>query len=986
MKQKTLMWLLVLNVIFTLGAMAQKQVTGKVVDNGGLPLPGVNVMEKGTMNGTITDIDGKFKLTVQEGATLAISFIGFTAQEVAVADQSEFNITLMEDMIGLDEVVAIGYGSLKKSNVTGSVTSLELEDFNQGAINDPLSMIQGKVPGLTMTRSGDPTRGVKMSLRGPSSFRSGAGQEPLYVIDGVVGASLDLVAPESIESMEVLRDAASTAIYGARAANGVIMIKTKRGEEGAAVVNYSTYISWDKIANTIDVLSADEYRAFNQQNGLEIDDNFDGVETDWVDEVSQTGLSHNHNIGISGGNNNTTYAASVTYQDKEGVIKTSSQEKFIVRANIQQKAINNRLTLGFDVSSSVKEQNKVRGEVYLNMLRYQPTVPIKNEDGSYFQNFTKVDGTTNYLNPVGLLNNNVNRVKTKTLFTAINAKYNLYKGLDYSINLSYQNRQINDNEYFGVNSAINKYRTLNGTAIRKAKENEQKLLESFLTYDFQIDDHDIKLLGGYSWQENIDDNGFARVAAGFSNDNVLYYNQNFASATTAISTPGVSLVTLRMISYFGRVNYSYQGKYLMQASIRRDGSSAFGVDNKWGNHPAFSLGWRITEESFMKSQNLINNLKLRVGYGVSGNSRGFNPLTNLVRFTNPGKYPTYFIDGENVVVTDQTQNYNQNIEWETTNMLNLGLDFAILDGKINGSVEWYNKKTENLIFNTSVDPSSGYMDDKVWANVGEMENKGFEVSLNATPVRTNDVKWSTSFNASFNRNELTSLSQNQYSTDSLRYTEVGGRGQSGDESQIYKVGKAYGTFFTRKYAGKSSTGASLYYRQDGTITTGIDDAGEAGVFYLGNPQPKATLGWQNTITYKNWSLNFFFRGVFGNKILNATLAQLNMVGGASHRFNFPKYGLGDSVNDSNSDLISSRYIEDGDFIRLDNLTLSYQFKLNNDLIKSLKVYSTINNVFTITDYEGIDPEIDIIGDKPGVDDENYYPFTRTFLLGLNLTF
>ncbi|WP_421918734.1 SusC/RagA family TonB-linked outer membrane protein [Marinifilum sp.] len=961
------------------------EVSGVVVDDQNVTMPGVSVVLKATTTGTVTDIDGKFALTVPGGTgTLVFSFVGYEAKEIILDGKTtSYQVQLASSTIGLEEVVAIGYGSLKKSNVTGSVTSIEPDDFNQGAVSDPRQLIQGKVPGLTMTRNGDPSGGMKISLRGPSSLRAGEGQEPLYVIDGVVGASLDLVAPENVESMEVLRDAASTAIYGARAANGVIMITTKRGEEGKAVVNFSSYMSWDKISNTIDMLDADEYRQFNSDNSLLIDDD-QNADTDWVDEVSQTGVTQNYNVGISGGNKSTTYAASVTYQDKEGVIKNSSQEKFIVRANLQQKALNDKLSLNFDLSSSVKEQNKIREEVFENMLRYQPTVGVFNEDGTYFENFDKTDGGS-YYNPVSLLDNNVNKVKTKTIFASVSAKYNIIKNLDYKLSMSYQNTQVNDNKYFGRNTGLSDYRTFNGVAERKAYEDEQKLLEMILTYDYNINDHDFKFLAGYSWQENNKDDGFGRVATNFSNDNISYYNPNLGSNTESIIAPNVSLSTLRMISYFGRINYSYKSKYLLQASIRRDGSSAFGANDGWGNHPAFSLGWRVTEEGFMDKQTLFDNLKLRLGYGVSGNSLGFNPLSNIIRYGVNTDAQTFYSNGEYITATTIVQNYNQLLDWERTSMLNIGVDFSVLGGKINGSVEWYNKKTSDLILEAQVDRSAGIWpgtNGMVWTNVGEMENKGFEVSLNATPIRNADFEWNTSLNASFNRNEITKMSNFQFSTDSIRVTDVGGRGQSGDRQQIIQVGQDYGTFFTRKYAGKDANGITQFYTSDGGVTVNRSDA---GLFYTGSPHPKVTWGWQNNLKYKNWSLSFFFRGVAGNKILNATLAQLNMVGVAGN-FNIPKYGLGDSVDDYNSDVVSDRYVEKGNFIRLDNLTLAYNFKLNSEIFKSLRVYSTVNNVFTITDYEGVDPEIDIIGNEPGVDNENFYPFTRTFLFGVSATF
>lgn len=520
----------------------------------------------------------------------------------------------------------------------------------------------------------------------------------------------------------------------------------------------------------------------------------------------------------------------------------------------------------------------------------------------------------------------------------------------------------------------------NGMAIRNSYENEKKLLETFVTYGKTINQHDFKFLVGYSWQEDVNGNGFQSSNTNFISDEISYNNLGLGSGFSGmVPNYGTTAVgTLRMISGYSRLNYAFANKYLLQATVRRDGSSAFGVNNKWGTFPSASIGWRILEESFMKNQHLFDNLKLRAGYGVSGNSLGFDPLISKLRYSTSGKF---YSNGAFISAITPTQNESPNLKWESTSMLNVGLDFSLLRGRLSGTVEWYDKVTKDLVWFYPV-PAAQYYVGNLVANVGEMENKGWEVTLNAIPVKTSNFMWSTTFNVSFNRNNINSLSNDYLKLDNIKNAGVGEHGQSGNLTQIIKAGYPIGQFYLWDYAGENSDGISQFYKQDGTTTI---NPGPNEHFYIGNAQPKATGGWYNSLTYKNFSLDLLFRGVTGNKILDATMADLNYPAEATH-YNMPVMTLNEPIQNTRAHYVSTRYLEKGDYIRLDNVTLAYTFKLRSAAIKNLRVYSTINNVFILTGYKGMDPEVFMGGITPGVDNDNFYPKTRTFMFGVNVDF
>ena len=1002
--------ILALFLLNSAAAFAQGQVNGTVTDQSGEPLVGVNVLEKGTTNGIITDIDGKFALNVAQGKTLVFSYVGYQTQEVVVKGRT-MKVVMKDDTELLDEVVVVGYGSMQRKDVTSSITSVKADDLNVGVYTDPAQMLQGKVPGLSIIQSSDPTAGTSsITLRGSSTLRTDSGaSEPYYVVDGIPGVSLTAVAPDDIESIDVLRDASATAIYGSKAANGVILITTKKGRKGEkASVTYSAYVAIDNILKNVDMMSASQLRSYAATNGVTLD-NDEGYDTNWQDEVLRTAFSHNHNLSISGGSDKTQYNASIAYQNKEGIIRGTSNERFSGRAFVQTQALNDRLTLAFSLSAAENKATYVSTDtdgasVYDAMNYYSPLVPVKNSDGTWYSDTS----ASQYYNPLSMINEDISEKTTKLIQLSGKASLKIIEGLIWNLNISYENEQVLNNTYHTTQSQIVK---TNGQAYRGSVESKKKVLETYLNYDHTFGGkHKLGIMAGYSWEQSDDDDSFGLTVYNFYNDAVGWYNLAYANNMDMSGIDEGTLSTLRMISFYGRVNYSYNSKYLLQATIRRDGSSAFGVNNRWGTFPSGSVAWRLSEEEFVKNWNVFDDLKVRVGYGVSGNSLGFDAFTAIMRYGASGWFT--YTDTAGTTNDYRTlaavSNANEDLKWERTAMWNVGLDFSVLDNRLSGTIEWYHKKTSDLIYGYTVS-TTRYPYSTMTANVGDIVNKGIEITINATPVKTRDFTWTTSLNLSHNKNKVVSMSNDEYSQPYFDVANPNIGGYSTTNVQRVMQGESLGTFYMYEWAGLNSDGVSIFndYEyvtdSDGNIMT--DDNGQPIKELVGTTTdpddtdrvktgcalPKLSMGWNNTFTWKKWSLTAFFTGQFGNKIFNATAAQYSRIANLSASKNLlanlydnPDYPYTDAAN---SGAPSDRYLEDGSYVRLSTLTLGYDFGRLGNWINNLKIYATCNNVFTITGYSGRDPEISLGGLEPGMDTRSsYYPRTRSFLLGVNINF
>ena len=990
--------------------MAQNKVSGTVLDATGEPLIGVSILEVGTNNGTVTDIDGRFSLTVNQGAKLNISYVGYTTQTLTAA--SGMHVVMQEDSKLLNEVVVVGYGTMRRKDVTSSITTVKSEDLNKGVFTDPASMLQGKVAGLTVTTSGDPSGAPSITLRGASSLRTGDAMQPYYVIDGIPGVDISMVAPDDIESIDVLRDASATAIYGSKAANGVIIITTKSGQEGKTNVSYNGYVAFDNVLKTLNMASASQLRS----SGLIGTEQDGGGDTDWQKEVLRTGFSHNHNVSISGGNAKTKYMGSINYMNREGVVRGTEMNRVNARSLLTTKILKDRLDLSVGLNAMQGKHKGVpmgggggtnSGKSVLDAMNYySPTNPVRHTDGTWYESYV---GSANY-NPLSMIYEDNNENEWKRLQFITKASLKIAEGLIWHANYSYDSSQNTYSWYQTHQTQMDK--GYDGRAHRDTYLRHNQTFETYGNYDATLNKvHKIGLMAGYSWEERTNGDGFGVTVNNFYNDVTSFWNLRYANNINGITdVTGSSKSTIRNISFYGRANYSFNSRYILQATIRRDGSSVFGADHKWGTFPSVSAAWNITEEEFMKDQTIFDQLKFRVGYGVSGNAMGFGAYDAIATYgLNNNSFEYILPDGTQYTMygIEAQNNPNPDLKWERTSMLNVGLDFAFLGGRINGSIEYYNKKTSDLIWNYAVS-TSVYPLNWIRANVGDITNRGIEFTINATPVKTKDFQWQTTLNLSHNANTVDKLSNSTYSVDYVDYgnPNIGGIASNADVQRIME-GEPLGTFWTYKHAGYDTNGNSVFYvgdlekHKDGegnvqsdtyqdangnwvTSNPGYDDKSNCG-----NAQPKLVYGWNNTLNYKNWSLTAFFQGVLGNKIMNATKAHYSFQGHLAGGKNV----LAEVVNDkkwqadANAHIPGDNYIEDGSYLRLSTLTLGYTFKELGGWAQNLQLYATCNNLLTITGYSGIDPEVNLGGLDPGIDyRETFYPHTRSFIIGAKINF
>lgn len=947
----------------------QRTVSGRVTDSNNQPITGANILEKGTTNGVISDVDGRYTINISSAnAVLVVSFIGYTSQDVTVGSQNSINITLAESAIGLDEIVVVGYGTQQKRAVSGSVANVTEKNFNQGVTRTAADFIQGKVAGLTITTStGDVTAQQSMRLRGTSSLTGSS--EPFVVIDGVPGLSLNSVAPQDIESISVLKDASAAAIYGSRSASGVILITTKKGTQNRTTVDYNAYIAIDQVSNKPDLLDAAGYRAYTQSTTPVMDITpFDkGADTDWFGEIMRTGISQNHDLSLSGAGTNNSYRVSISYLNQEGVVMDNYQERINTRFSINQKALNNKLDL--NISGGLNQRDYQATDTRNFVLAYNvvPTIPVYNADGTWWDSDEYDQG-----NPVR--NMTLNKFPRKTALIYVNGKANLtiIPGLIAGINF-YKERYTYDLGSY-TDSRTRYGRADNGIARREAQTRDKNLLETTVNYSKKFGSHDINILGGYSYEDNYYQEMMAQNR--YFVTNIFGFNNLNAGEKLLAGDVTSSANMSRLISFFGRVNYSLMDRYILSAALRRDGSSKFGANNKWGTFPSVSAAWRIIDEPFMEGiRGPIDELKLRVGYGISGNQSGLDPYQSMSLYGTSG---LYYDNGAWHNSYSVSQNPNPDLRWETTAMFNIGVDFSIFNARLSGTIEYYDKNTEDLLYNYAV-PVPPYMYSTMAANVGSMSNKGVELTLTGDVLRMNDFRWTMSINAAHNENKITSLSNDEFTTSEIKTGSAWVRGGSTNTTHIIKEGYQVGQFYGPECTGIDEAGKYIITDVDGSGSITVAD-----YTFIGRAQPLLTYGWNNNLSYKNWDLSFFIRGVFGNDVLNfskMSYANLQWLPGA----NALKEGV--TLGLKQSPFFNSYYIEDGSFARLDNMTLSHSI-LPKDLlgISRIRIYATTHNLLTITKYKGVDPEVPMTGLDPGIEGREYYPKSKTYMLGVNVTF
>jgi iron complex outermembrane receptor protein len=949
--------------------LQEKVITGIITDAAtGEPLIGVTVVIDGTFQGVISDVNGKYSIQVpNNNATLTFSYVGYLSQSIPVSRGTVINIKLVVNAEILEEVVVVGYGTQNKREVSGSVSIVSEKNFNKGVSRDAVDLLQGKVAGLVITKgNGDITDNNTMRLRGTSSLTGSS--EPFVVIDGVPGVSINSVSPQDIESISVLKDASAAAIYGSRSASGVIMITTKKAKSGKTSVEYDGYVAFDVVTNKPDLLTAAEWRKYCEDNlSPEAYQNLDlGAKTDWFDEIMRTGKTQNHALSLSGGTEKSNYRASFNYMDREGVVKDNDMKRFNGRLAFSQKALNDKMNLTFIANVLQSDYSPSYSRNFVLAYNMIPVDPVRNADGTWFDSQDYDHG-----NPVR--NIELNKRLHKTTMINMNAKVDLelLKGLSAGLSL-FKQREMDDYGEFN-NSDTEAGRTDLGYASRSNSTRDKNLLELTLKYNLKLNNHSITLLGGYSYEDNYNQSSSAENRQ-FVTD-IFGYNNLGAGENLKIGSVSSSASMNKLISFFGRVNYSFVDKYILTATLRRDGSSKFGDNNKWGIFPSVSLAWLISDEPFLDNFSVLGDLKLRVGYGITGNQDGLSPYKTLALYSATST--KYYDNAKYLTAYEYSQNPNPNLKWEETAMFNVGIDYDLFETRISGSIEYYNKKTNNLLYTYSV-PVPPYLKDNIMANVGEMSNKGFEFIINGDVIRNRKLRWTLSLNLAHNVNEITKLSNDEFTTTSILTGSAFIRGGSNTTTHIVEEGRPVGSFYGWKCLGLDDKGKYIMQQADPDHLTNEDRT------YIGCAQPKLTYGISSSLTYKNFDFSFFLRGVSGNDVLNysrMSYASTQWLPGA----NVLKESLTSGLKDSPK--YSSYYIEKGSFLRLDNASLGYNINTKKiPGIEKFRIYITGQNLFVITKYKGLDPEVNMNGLAPGVEGRDYYPKSRTISLGLNLTF
>ncbi|MCF8226702.1 MAG: TonB-dependent receptor [Bacteroidales bacterium] len=957
-------------------------VTGKVTDGEtGTALPGVTIVAKGTTLGAVTDFDGNYTISVESGSTLVYSYVGYKDKEVIVTNQNVINVTLSEKTEKLEEVVVIGYGVQKKSDKTGAVASISSDELNQGVLTDPIQAMQGKIAGVSINKKGgDPNAGFSVKIRGSSGFDSNT--NPLYVVDGVPGVDPTTIAPEDIASFNVLKDASSTAIYGARGANGVIIIQTKQGKAGASTIDFNSYVSLDQVANRLDMLSAAEMRDYVTENNLNFMDG--DANTNWQDEIYRTGISQNYNLAASGGNESSSYRVSLSHTDFEGVVKGTSKVRTIGRINMSQKAINDRLTLSATLAGTIEGNDYIdystdgSNAVLYQAFQRNPTDPVYTDDDEFFE--TQRD--FNYYNPVALIEQIQNTRDAKRFLGNLKADFMIIEGLVAGLNMGYI-RDDHENFYFEPSSV--RGGTTAGYGKREYSNFESKILETTLNYITTITGgHNLNAVVGYSFQEDRND-AFGAQGREPLSDFVQAYNLKTFNDVT-VGDIWSSYEKNRLISFFGRAVYNYNNKYYATATIRRDGSSRFGANHKWGWFPSGSLAWNLQQEDFLSDVDILSMLKLRAGFGLSGNQEIGN--YHSLGIVNIDGTTVNFETGEDAVKFSQSYNNNPDLKWEENAEVNIGIDFGFNRNKISGSVEYYYKSTYDLLAEYAV-PVPPNIAGSTWANAGNILNRGVELSVNYFAVNNANFTWKTSFVFARNKQKVVSLSGEgfEWTEGDKKEGWLSGRGLVGDQNWTQLIQEEYelGTFYMPEYAGLSQDGKFLFWTAAGGVTRNVEDAQRRVV---GTALPDFEAGWSNYFTFfKNFDANVTIRGVYGNDILNVTrmvfenptiLPTLNTLSSVMSEID---RGLTDAPK------VNSYYIEDGSFIRLDNISVGYNVNTGGTRwVSNLRVYISSNNLYTLTGYSGIDPETSYDGKSFGLDMYNVYPKTRTLTFGVNFTF
>jgi TonB-linked SusC/RagA family outer membrane protein len=966
-----------------------KAVKGKVTSSDdGSSIPGVNIIEKGTSNGTVTDVDGNYSINVSDGATLVFTFVGFTSQEIAVGTQTTISVAMSADVQSLTEVVVVGYGTQEKKEITSSVASVKAEDFNKGTVNNPMQLLQGKVAGLNISRAGgDPNGSFNVRLRGVGTI--GANVEPLVVIDGVIGGSLSTVDPNDIASMDVLKDGSAAAIYGSRGGSGVILVTTKSGKSGRVMVDYNGSYAIENVANSIDVMTAEEYRQVPGHIDL-------GASTDWLDVVTRQGTAMVHNLSLSGGTPQTTYRASINVRNTEGVGIKSGFDQFNGRLNLSQKALKDRATITLNFSSTQKDAQEGNTASFNYAVLANPTMPVYDNTltsptaGAAYGGYAE-RAIFDFFNPLSIVELNERDKKQSSLLVSLRGEYDFTDFIDGLRASAFYSAQEEEDLYGASNAKTSKFggRGGLGGAGRAVDKRYNELFETTVNYDKTFGAINAALLGGYSYQYFFNE-GFGASGGNFLTDAFTYNNLGAAlDFDNGLGDVYSYANSNKLVAFFGRLNLTFFDNFYLSASVRREGSSRFGANEKWGTFPAASAGVNLTNLFEIPA---VNSLKLRASYGVTGTQPG-NSYISLQRF---GRTGSFFYNGAYGPSYGPISNPNPDLKWESKSEIDFGFDFAMLDSRLTGTFDWYQRTTKDMIVPVNV-PVPPNLYSQTELNLGELRNSGFELSLNFAAITKPNFTWSVGGNVGTYDTEVISLKTPDGNSSIgeggvLYRASMGAPGQSAVNLVRVKEGSPLGDLWGLVYNGVNGDGNYGYVdiNGDGVISTDNDDDKTV----IGNGLPTATVGFNNSFTFKHFDLNIFLNGAFGHDLLNSyrgfyennettTVNNWNIV---TTKYYDP------SVTKAN---VNSHHVEKASFVRLNNASLGYNFPVNKGgLIRNFRIYVAGQNLFTITDYTGVDPEVRYMDTDPepddglasGIERRSTYFTTRTYTFGVNLGF
>lgn len=989
-------FLMVLAVCLSVGTTwAQERVlTGKVFDvTTSEAMPGASVVIKGTTIGATTDLDGNFQINVSDGQTVVVSFVGYLNEEIVMSGQTSIEVQLTPELTELTEIVVVGYGTQKAKEVTGSVASVKAEDFNDGNISDPAQLIQGKVAGLSISKpGGDPNASYNIRLRGLSTF--GANTEPLIVVDGMQGVPLNSVDPNDIASMDVLKDASAAAIYGTRGASGVIIITTKQGKKGdldAPVnVEYSGSVTTTSIAKYPEVLTKEEFLSIP---GSVSYDSLSTYETDWAKEITQVGIAQTHNLSLSGASNKATYNVSMNYRNNEGVVINNGFQQYGGRINLSQKTLQDMLTFDINLAASSRTEDYVDGEAIRSVYRYNPTYPVY-EDNPQYGGYSK-SNLFDFYNPVALANQRVSDGKKNSFVTNFKVTLEPITGLKLSASYS----QDHQNELYGeYYSMFHQNATYNGTGRgrRESKYFFKQQFESLIAYSKQLGELNSTILAGYSYREEVNEGHWGR-SYDYLSDNWEYNALDKASRFDAFGDNSNVPVgswknSNELVGFFGRLSLAYSDTYFAQAQFREDGSSKFGENNKWAPFWGASAGVDVSK--FIETS-WLSRAKIRGGYGTTGNL----PRDSYLSKETWGPTGYVLVGGEYVQAYGGEQEANPDLQWEIKKELTIGLDYALLNYRLNGSIEFYRSLSEELILQYFI-PSTGggNLYDYKWLNAGTLSNSGMEFTASYDVIKNQNFKWNTSFNMTYYINATLEEITHPDIAEGTTYQagQIGAPNWSGQFVIEVKPGESIGNIIGSNYLGIIND--TVRYETVGDSVNGQLVQVPNEDYVLGNGLPDFQFGWGNTFNYKQFDLSFFFRGVFGHSLVNvnnmhygSNPTAINVQSGTKLMLDMVELYYQPGWNEQ---LVTSHYVEKADFITLDNFALGYTWSSNtNKYFSKIRAYVAGQNLFTLTNYSGITPEVRFVdsGDNnnplaPGLDRGDTYFRTRSFTLGVNVTF